>query len=218
MATKAQLKANRANAQHSTGPTSSAGRETVSQNSTKHGLTGRFTLNTDEDHEKFMEMYKRLIRDLNATTGTECDLILRMAEALWRSERAVMLQDECIDKLSFDGEDVHADARKNLELYMRYQATHDRAYQRYAAELRKLQAEMKKAEIGFVSQKREEAHEARRAERHQNAAALEKARIEHQQLRNRELARELSPSAVSPDAPSQAESTPTSTPQALQAA
>ena len=163
MPTEAQLKANRANAQLSTGPTSDTGRETVSHNSTKHGLTGRFTLNTDEDHAKFMESYKRLIRDLNASTALECDLVLRMAEALWRSERSVMLQDECIDKLSFDDESVHAEARKNLELYIRYQTAHDRAYQRYAAELRKFQAEMKKSDIGFVSQKREEAQENRRA-------------------------------------------------------
>ncbi|MBV8069802.1 MAG: hypothetical protein JO270_07860, partial [Acidobacteriaceae bacterium] len=121
MATSAQIKANRQNAQKSSGPTTDAGRETVSHNSTKHGLTGSFTLNTDADHAKFMELCKRLIENLNATTALEGNLILKMTESLWRSERAVMLQDECIDKLSFDDESVHADARKNLELYMRYQ-------------------------------------------------------------------------------------------------
>ena len=191
MATQAQLEANRANAQHSSGPTSDAGRETVSHNSTKHGLTGRFTLNTDEDHARFMETYKLLIEELNAAGMHECDLVLKMAQALWRSERALMLQDNCIDTLSFGDPLHHAEARKNLEIYIRYQTTHDRAYQRYAAELRKLQTEMKKAEIGFVSQKREDAQETRRAERHENAVTLEKARIDHQQLRNRKLSREF---------------------------
>jgi hypothetical protein len=96
-------------------------------------------------------------------------------------------------------------ARKDLELYMRYQTTHDRSYQRYAAELRKFQAELKKAEIGFESQKRREVQDARaqaqetrrennenrRGEQHDIAILNGKARLEHQQLLNRRLAMQI---------------------------
>ncbi|MGH9621602.1 MAG: hypothetical protein ACRD45_18090, partial [Bryobacteraceae bacterium] len=43
---------------------------------------------------------------------------------------------------------------------------HDRAYQRASAELQKLKKARQLAEIGFASQKRAEAEESRKAERH----------------------------------------------------
>jgi predicted metal-dependent hydrolase len=89
------------------------------------------------------------------------------------------LQDLSVDMLSEYGEDDECAARyrKEVELYIRYQASHDRALQRYAAELRKFQSEKKKAEIGFESQKREQAEETRRQERHHVAIAIQKARL-----------------------------------------
>jgi hypothetical protein len=206
MATDKQIAATRANAQHSTGATSEAGKEAVSQNATKHGLTGRFIFSSDEAREMYMQSYERLLGNLNATSMLEGELIEKMSQSLWRSRCAVDLQDECIDTLAFEtDESVIAQTRKKLELYIRYQTSHDRAYQRYAAELRKVQAEMKKEEIGFVSQKRAEAKEERvqaqeirrantenrRREQHENAVQLQKARIEHQQLLNRKLAAEV---------------------------
>jgi hypothetical protein len=112
------------------------------------------------------------------------------------------LQDECIGLMD-DPDDARA--RKDLELYIRYQASHDRAYQRYAAELRKFQAELKKAEIGFESQKRREAQdvraaaqetrrengEKRRQEHHESTVSLNQARLEYQQMQNRKLAGEV---------------------------
>ncbi len=208
MATDKQIQANRENAQLSTGPTTEAGKEAVAQNRTQHGLTGNFIFLSKDDREEFNEMRRNLVADLTVTSPTEFELIDRMAESLWRSRRAVELQDECMDTLAFKDESLHPETRKNLELYLRYQASHDRAYQRYAAELRKLQADLKKAEIGFDSQTRREVldaraeaqetrrgkNEVRRQEQHENAVQLQKARIEHQQLLNRKLACEVSES------------------------
>lgn len=183
MATDKQIAANQANAQLSHGPTSEAGKGAVSQNATKHGLTGRFIFYTKEDQEEYNQSLRRLIADYNVETMAEGELIEKMTQSLWRSRRAVDLQDECIDTLAFEtDEELIKEAQKKLELYMRYQTNHDRCYQRYAAELRKLQAEMKKAEIGTVSQK------------------LAEARLENQKLKNQKLAAGLSP-ADTPQTP-----------------
>jgi hypothetical protein len=163
MATQAQIAANQQNAQHSTGPTTEAGREAVSQNATKHGLTGQFILLNEKEEATYFGIHKRIMDDLKPANFFEAELIDKMTESLWRSGKAVSLQDTTVNLLAFETDDREiARLSKQLELYMRYQSNHDRAYQRYAAELRKVQAERKKAEIGSVSQKRIEAEEMRK--------------------------------------------------------
>jgi len=85
---------------------------------------------------------------------------------------------------------------KQLALYLRYQTTHDRAFERCAKELRTLRKEREKVKIGFESQKRKQAEEARREanearkqaaenrtqELHQWAVLLAEAKIDHQQM------------------------------------
>lgn len=207
MTTNKQITANRENAQLSTGPTSETGREAVSQNATKHGLTGRVIFISEFEREAYNKVRDCMLQDLNAITETEYDLVDKMAESMWRSKRAVELQDECIDTLaSEEDEYLAAQTQKKLELYMRYQASHDRAFQRYAAELRKLQIHRQKTENGFVSQKRAEAQEQRRQsseirhqERHASAMHLDKIRIEHRQLVNRKLATAIREIEIQPN-------------------
>jgi hypothetical protein len=193
VATEKQKTANRQNAKLSSGPVSEAGKEAVSQNATTHGLTGHFILLTEQEYASFVNLLERMLEELRPTTFHETELIERMAESLWRSQKAVTLQDMTVNELAFETDPVLiAEQSRKLDLFLRYQAGHDRAYQRYAAELRKLQSERKKEEIGFVSQKHKQ-------ERHEGAMALNKARVEHQNLRNSKLALELKPS----DSPSQ---------------
>jgi seryl-tRNA synthetase len=111
-----------------------------------------------------------------------------MAESLVRSNRALLFQDSCFSLIDSGDDELAAKARKELELYLRYQAHHDRAFQRYAAELRKLQSERKKAAIGFESQQRKQADESRKQERHECSVTLQKARLEQQLIKNRKLA------------------------------
>jgi hypothetical protein len=180
-----------------------AGREAVSQNRTRHGLAGDFKTRNEAETAEYKNMLNKLCHDYKVTTNTEVELISNMTEALIRSRRAARRQDVCIGLMEDYPNDQQA--RKDLQLYMRYQTTHDRAYQRYAAELRKFQAELKKAEIGFESQKRREVqdvraqaqetrrenNENRRGEQHDIAILNGKARLEHQQLLNRKLAASL---------------------------
>ena len=53
MATAKQIAANRANSQKSTGPTTTEGKQKVSQNRTTHGLCGNFRVLPAENQEHY---------------------------------------------------------------------------------------------------------------------------------------------------------------------
>ena len=160
MSTTAQVAANQANAQQSTGPVTDAGKGISSQNRKIHGFTGRFGLMTGEDPKEFEALMTALIDEHQPTTVTEAILVEKMAQHFWTAQRATRLQSSSFGK---------EDHSKQLALYLRYQTTHDRAFHKCLSDLLKLRAERRKAlesekksEIGFESQKRkEELHEAR---------------------------------------------------------
>jgi hypothetical protein len=62
--TEAQLNANRANAQKSTGPTSPEGKKRSSLNGMRHGLTGSTFLMTDSDRAGFRTFAESFIKAL----------------------------------------------------------------------------------------------------------------------------------------------------------
>lgn len=159
-----KLAANRANAQLSTGPTSTAGKSIVAQNRIRHGLTGSFRVLGDESQQEFDYLVETLIDEHAPADSTEAEFIQQMAEALWLSRRSVRLQDACILALEFGNKEEQQAARKDFALFMRYQATHERAFSRYSTELRKRRNERRRVERGFESQKRRAVQESRRQE------------------------------------------------------
>ena len=182
MSTEAQHAANNANAQYSTGPKSEEGKTTSSQNHRKYGLTGRFTVLPWEDQEDFNLLVTRLRAEHQPTIAFETDLIEKMAQHFWLAQRAVLLQEPC-----FDRELPICEQQKLMALYLRYQTTHERTFERCVKELRTLRNESRKQKIGFDSQKRKEAEEARREanenrkqELHQWAVMLAEAKFTHQ--------------------------------------
>ncbi|MBV8807446.1 MAG: hypothetical protein JO033_02130 [Acidobacteriaceae bacterium] len=192
----AQLRANRANAQLSCGPRSMEGKETVSFNAFRHGLTGRFAIMPYESEEDYQELLDGLREEHRPATRTEHLLVDRMAEHHWLSQRALYLQGFCFNEVGGCDNDAH------LALYLRYQTTHERAFHKCLNDLLKLKAEKRKEQIGFVSQERkrkEEAHkvadqarrenrENRQQERHKWALLLDEAKLDHQNLLNSQLA------------------------------
>jgi hypothetical protein len=162
-----RLSANRANAQKSTGPRTEAGRSKVSQNRTVHGLTGQFRVLEGEDQEKFDALLDQYMLDEKPVGIAEVELVKKMVEHIWLSERASRFQEACflvMDRTPEQLENVEAEirVRPDLERYLRYQAHHDRAYQRASNELLKRRKERLRAEFGFESQKRAEREEQRR--------------------------------------------------------
>jgi hypothetical protein len=200
--TSAQIAANQSNAQQSTGPKTPEGKAIAARNNFRHGFTGEFTVLPWEKQDEF-NMLMDALRDEHEPSGlTERILVDKMAQALWLTKRAVMLQ-----HVTFNHELPTCDDTKQLALYIRYQTTNERIFSKCLNELLKVRAEKRKQQIGFESQKhkqadqtRREAGENRKQELHRYSVLLTEARFEHQDLQNFSLRQ--SRAAVSSTEPS----------------
>jgi hypothetical protein len=173
MSTQAQILANQANSQNSTGPKSAEGKAISSHNNFRHGLTGPFTVLAWEKLQDFQALEHDLTAEHQPTTATESILVLEMAQSHWLRQRAILLQNTCfIGSTRLDPEN-----EKQLALYLRYQNTHSRAFYKALHELQKLRAEKRKQEIGFVSQERKTAEEKRRETKHIHRQEMHEARL-----------------------------------------
>ncbi len=92
MASTEQLTANRANAQQSTGPTSSEGKAKVSHNALKTGLTGRTVLLPSDDVAAYQAHMERVLAQYSPATDAEKRLTESIADALWRLDRIRSLE------------------------------------------------------------------------------------------------------------------------------
>ena len=79
---RSRAEVNRANSQHSTGPTSSIGRARSAQNSFKHGLYSQDLIIQGEDPEKFDELRADLRREHQPANTTEEILVDETCTAL----------------------------------------------------------------------------------------------------------------------------------------
>jgi len=161
----AQLTANRANAQHSTGPKTETGRAISSQNRTTHGLArhnGIFKLLATEDPSGFEALKSALADEHQPSTETESILINTMAESHWLANRAANLQAGCFDEQTGQIADA-----KLFSLYLRYETTHTRAFHKSLNDLVKLRSERRKEENGFEAQNRKNEEIRLKNERHE---------------------------------------------------
>jgi len=160
----AQLTANRANSELSTGPKSETGRAISSQNRTTHGLArhnGTFVLLSTEDPNGFEALKASLAEEHDPNTETESILINSMAESHWLANRAQTLQNTCLDPQTGQTTDAAL-----FGLYLRYQTTHTRAFHKCLNDLVKLISERSKAENGFEAQNRKNEEIRIKTERH----------------------------------------------------
>ncbi len=144
MATEAQIEANRRNAQKSTGARTDAGKARVSRNAARHGLCNTIAVMSDEDRAEFEELLNDLNEEHQPQGTTEGLLVYKMALAFLNSWRANILLTERLDI-----NDTQDDS-KQVALMLRYYNTADRAFNRNLQDLRKLQKERQKEEIGSV--------------------------------------------------------------------
>ena len=92
MASESQINANRANAQHSTGPSSPEGKLKSSHNAVRTGLTGRTILLPSDDlgaYENFVEILKRKYQP---TEAYEKHLVQNIVDTEWRLLRIPALE------------------------------------------------------------------------------------------------------------------------------
>jgi hypothetical protein len=168
-----KVEANRQNAQLSTGPVTEAGKAISAQNNFRHGLTGAFCLLPHENADEFNKLHADLSEEHQPTTPTESLLVNDIARHYWLYQRALRLQEGCF------AADLTAGATQSqLNLFLRYATTHERAFRRALADLLKLRKERLRLERGFESQTRERAAELRRESRETRLAAAEKREAE----------------------------------------
>jgi hypothetical protein len=89
---EAQLNANRANAQMSTGPTSPAGKEISSHNAVKTGLTGRTILLPTDDVAAYQSIVAMVNAKFAPVNDIEKHLTQTIADTEWRLLRIPVLE------------------------------------------------------------------------------------------------------------------------------
>ena len=157
-----QLAANRANAQHSTGPKTETGKRRSSFNAFKHGLTGKVHIATPEDSAAFQK-HCQAYREALAPVGTlEIELAGEIAEDRWRVKRARSLE----NSIFAEGHHRHAgelpsghpeidaalaegktwdDRSRSFQLLTLYESRIRRTIEKNTAEFKQLQADRKAA-------------------------------------------------------------------------
>jgi hypothetical protein len=137
MASPAQIDANRANAQLSTGPTSIEGKAQVAQNATTHGLTSKHFVIRDDDREDFDALRTSLAAELDPQGAIENVTFNEILHAAWNLHRFRTIEAEVSLGTLDDFTDPQTTAV--LDRLTRYQSRAQRAYYRALQELRTLQ-------------------------------------------------------------------------------
>ena len=159
----AQLAANRANAQLSTGPRTEAGQARSSQNAVKSALTGRTVLLPTDDRDEYVAFLADFQEQLNPVGQLECELVQIIVDCHWRLRRIQELEHALYTHGHEQFESVFADCPESerrsrilLQTHLTYEkqfrnlhtqeARIDRKRAKALAELQQLQAEREPAE------------------------------------------------------------------------
>jgi hypothetical protein len=137
MATSAQITANRANAQLSTGPRTEEGKARVAQNAVRHGLTAQHLVVREDEREVFETFRKDLHAELDPQGAIEQATFEELLHAAWNLKRFRRLESEASLGTLDDFTDSQTTAV--LDRLSRYQSRAQRAYYKALAELRALQ-------------------------------------------------------------------------------
>ena len=83
---------NRANATHSTGPRTDAGKQRSSLNATKHGLTAQTVVLPSEDPAQYEAHRAQFFDEYQPATPTETQLVQELVDTSWRLNRIPLLE------------------------------------------------------------------------------------------------------------------------------
>ena len=152
MTTAAQRKANKQNAQHSTGPRTEQGKQRSSQNALKHGFRAKGPLIPGDDPDHYCRHSAELESELQPAGPLEENLVDQIVDITWRLKRFARIEAAVINEL-YDSaaeqpqnHDKHANqllgkslAHSNaLNRLSRYEAQLARRHQNTMKELREL--------------------------------------------------------------------------------
>jgi hypothetical protein len=99
MSSEKQIAANRANARHSTGPNTSAGKGRSRRNAWKHGLTAEKVVIPGEDVQQLNAIRRELWEEYQPLPGMESLLVERLAHYEWRMRRALALEAALLEEV-----------------------------------------------------------------------------------------------------------------------
>jgi len=114
MSTPHRNEINRANAQHSTGPKTEAGKERSSLNALRHGLTGQIVVMPTEDLNAYRSHLKSFTGEYNPKGATEANLVQALADCSWRLNRVAALETNLLT-LGVTHETPIADAPEQIQ-------------------------------------------------------------------------------------------------------
>lgn len=139
----AKLAANRANAQHSTGPRTPEGKQQVSGNARKHGFRGTRFFCPDELRTLLDEIDAAYRASIQPQGLLEEDAFLQLRNHRFNMERAQILMAELAERSGASQVDPLADPALSRQylLYHRYFLQAQSAFHRYLNLLRQLQTE-----------------------------------------------------------------------------
>jgi|HubBroStandDraft_5_1064220.scaffolds.fasta_scaffold158760_1 hypothetical protein len=87
---------NQANAQHSTGPKTEAGKHRSSLNALRHGLTGQIIVLPSDDLKAYQRHINAFQQEYNPKGVTEANLVQTLAETAWRQHRVAALENNVL--------------------------------------------------------------------------------------------------------------------------
>jgi hypothetical protein len=132
--------ANKANAQHSTGPRTEAGKLRSSLNARTHGLTAARLVIADEDREEFDELLTQLQTDIRPQGALQQVLFDQLVASAWNLRRILRMEAElnastatCLEIL--DNPQLTA----KLDRLARHQTRLERTFHRSLREIKSLQ-------------------------------------------------------------------------------
>jgi hypothetical protein len=89
---------NRANAQHSTGPRSEAGKQRSARNAFTHGLTCRTAVLPSEDPAAYQQHRRQFLEEYRPATPTETAFVEELADTSWRLKRIPLLEADVLSR------------------------------------------------------------------------------------------------------------------------
>jgi len=131
MATQAQLEANRANAQKSTGPSTGPGSARSSQNACKHNLTGGPALAPGEDLELYQRHLEQIREDYGPGGSAGNFVVNKIADLMWRMQRLDRMEAELLERSDNPFADEDETVLNKLERLQRYRQMLERSYHRF---------------------------------------------------------------------------------------
>ncbi len=146
MSSAAQIAANHANAQSSTGPLISEGKAASATNATKHGFFSKHAVLLNElEHRQFESLRNSYVGQFNPTNIVQVALLDQLVLAAWNIERTNRLEAELANAEGIDPLLSDANA-KTLDRIITYRMRVERTFHKCHKELRTLTPPLQKSQ------------------------------------------------------------------------